>query len=146
MSLTLPILGVVGSLLDKIIPDADKRAEAKIQLAQLEQNGDFRQIESQMQTILMEAKSNDKWTSRARPGFLYVMYIFILSAIPMGVFYAYDPTNAAEVANGVKAWLGAIPQELYALFGAGYLGYVKKRSDDKMIMVGKDPKKLLGIF
>lgn len=146
MSISIAAISAIGSVIDKVIPDASARAEAKIELMRLEQNGEFRELEIRMQAIVMEAKSGDKWTSRARPAFLYVMYTFILFSIPMGVFYAYDPANAGEVAKGVEAWLDAIPGELYTLFGAGYLGYVKKRSDDKSVLLGNKPDKVLGIF
>ena len=146
MSIDIPVLSLIGDVVDKIIPDADKRAEAKIELARLHQDGQFRQMEIQMQAIVMEAKSNDKWTSRARPAFLYVMYTFILFSLPMGFLYAFEPEAAKNVAAGVKAWLEAIPAELYTLFGAGYLGYVKKRSDDKQVLLGQEPKKVLGLF
>lgn len=146
MSISLPVMSTIEKLIDKVIPDAGKRAEAKIQLATLEQNGEFRELEIRMQAIVMEAKSNDKWTSRARPAFLYVMYTFILFAIPMGIMSVFYPVEVQLAIEGVKAWLQAIPVELYTLFGAGYLGYVKKRSDDKSVLLGNEPKKLLGIF
>jgi hypothetical protein len=84
-----------------------------------------------MQAIVMEAQSKDPWTSRARPGFLYVMYILMLAAIPMGVLHAFNPALAGGVVNGFHAWLGAIPEEMWTLFGIGYLGYVGGRSWDK---------------
>jgi len=146
MSVILPVISAIGGILDKVIPDADKRAEAKIKLAQLEQAGEFRGLELSVQAIVMEAKSKDKWTSRARPAFLYVMYVFILFALPMGILSVWYPAEVQLAIVGVKAWLAAIPRELYALFGTGYLGYVKKRSDDKQVIMGQEPKKFLGIF
>lgn len=80
---------------------------------------------------LAEAQSQDKWTSRSRPLFMYVIYVLILSAIPMGVLYAFNPTKAGQIAIGFKAWLDAIPQDFIWLFGAGYLGYGAFRSFDK---------------
>jgi len=144
--MALDWLNPVGKILDKIIPDASKRDEAKIAMMTLAQNGEFKEIDLAFGAIMAEANSKDPWTSRARPSFLYVMYIFILAAIPMGGYYAYDATNAALVADGVGAWLEALPPELYALFGAGYLGYTKKRSDDKEVQAGMEPKKFLGLF
>jgi len=81
--------------------------------------------------MVAEASSQDKWTSRARPSFLYVMYIMILTAIPMGVVYAINQPLAANITAGVKAWLQAIPESMWALMGAGYLGYAASRSYDK---------------
>ena len=73
----------------------------------------------------------DPWTSRARPTFMYVIYLMILSAIPMGVVAAFDPTMATAIATGMQAWLAAIPDGLWATFGIGYSGYSVARSIDK---------------
>ncbi len=102
-----------------------------------------------MSAIVMEAQSSDPLTSRARPAFLYVMYIMILTSIPMGILFALNPILAADIIKGVQAWLDAIPTEMWALFGAGYLGYTNKRSEDKQVLMGAQPKggllsKLLG--
>ena len=83
--MSIPVLGLIDTAIDKLFPDADKRAEAKVKLARLHQDGEFRELEASMNAIVMEAKSADPWTSRARPSFLYVMYFFILSAIPAGI-------------------------------------------------------------
>ena len=136
----IPVLGLVGDVLDKIIPDANERAKAKILAAQLEQNGEFRKLEIQLSAIIMEAKSKDGFTSRARPSFLYVMYIIILMAFPMAGVYAFNPEIADQLITGFKLFLESIPEPLWFLFGTGYLGYVKKRSDDKKTLLGSTDK------
>jgi hypothetical protein len=83
------------------------------------------------QVALEEAKSQDKWTSRARPAFLYVVYLFILFAIPMGILSIFSPVAAERIASGTSSWLKAIPESMWYLFGAGYLGYGAFRSFDK---------------
>jgi hypothetical protein len=35
---------------------------------------------------------------------------------------------ATKIAEGLKAWLAAIPNELWAVFGIGYTGYTVARS------------------
>ena len=122
------IVGIGGKIIDRIIPDKTAAAKAKMDFALMAQDGELRELEVNLSAIIAEAKSADPWTSRARPSFLYVMYIIILSAIPMGVLAAISPETATAVAAGTKAWLTAIPGELYALFGAGYLGYTGVRS------------------
>ena len=139
-------LSLIDKALDKIIPDADERKKHKIKARELDLEGEFKPLEMAMSAVVMEAKSNDPWTSRARPSFLYVMYVFILSALPAGIIGVWYPGEVEMASAGVKSWLEAMPGELYALFGTGYLGYVKKRSDDKMVMAGKEPKKFLGLF
>jgi hypothetical protein len=121
-------LDLGGKVLDKIFPDPVEREKAKLELIKAQQEGKFKEIETQMSAILAEAKSADPWTSRARPSFLYVMYIMILAAIPMGILSVFNPEAAVQVANGMKAWLAAIPNELYAVFGVGYTGYTVARS------------------
>lgn len=119
------------SIIDKVIPDQKAKAEAQTKLIELQQKGELDAINSQLSAIIAEANSQDAWTSRARPSFLYVIYIMILSAIPMGFLFAFKPEIANAVTTGVQQWLQAIPDELYTLFGIGYLGYTGARSWDK---------------
>lgn len=146
MGINIDVLSFLSKGLDKIFPDASDRKKAEIRLLELRQSGEFKELEMAFGAIMAEAQSKDPWTSRARPAFLYVMYLFILAAIPMGILSAFEPDVATAIAAGAQAWLAAIPTEMWALFGAGYLGYVKKRSDDKMVMAGIEPKRLLGVF
>ncbi len=132
----IPFLDIGKTILDKIFPDAAERQKYQSQLLELYRDGMFGDEERRFAAIVMEAQSDDPWTSRARPSFLYVIYIYLLSALPFGVAYAWDPTIAEAFADGVSAWLESIPGEMWALFGAGYLGYVKKRSDDKKAILG----------
>ena len=83
-------------------------------------------------TIETEAQSADPWTSRARPAFLYVMYILLLWAVPMGLIAAVSPRIAANICAGMTAYLNALPEPLYALFGTGYLGYTAARQWGKV--------------
>jgi hypothetical protein len=83
-------------------------------------------------TISIEAQSPDPWTSRARPTFLYVMYLLLLWALPMGLIAAVRPEAARDIAAGMNAYLAGIPEPLYALFGTGYLGYTAARQWGKI--------------
>lgn len=127
----------VGKVIDKIFPDPEAAARAKALLMSAEVQAEISRTQTDLSAIMAEAQSADKWTSRARPAFLYIVYVFILAAIPMGVLYAFKPEIASDVADGVKAWLGAFPDQLYWLFGAGYLGYTGARSFDKWRGGGK---------
>lgn len=125
------LLPIASKVLDRVLPDDEAKAKAELELMKLEQAGAFKDEENRYNAIVAEAKSNDKWTSRARPSFMYVIYVFILAAIPMGFLFAFCPEVAEAVIKGVKGWLNAIPESLYALFGAGFLGYTGARSYDK---------------
>ncbi|WP_442900220.1 holin family protein [Geoalkalibacter sp.] len=131
MGLGNAVVGIVGKAIDKMFPDPVERARAQMELVRLQQEGELRELEISMSAILAEAQSADPWTSRARPSFLYVMYALLLAAIPMGMLHAWRPDLAVSIASGMQAWLAALPEELWWLFGAGYLGYTGARSIDK---------------
>jgi hypothetical protein len=125
------VLDIGGKLIDKFIPDPVEKMKAKAELLQMQQNGELKELETRMSAIIAEANSKDPWTSRARPSFMYVIYVCILAGIPMGVLHAFYPAIAVGVAEGFKAWLQAIPDTLYTLFGVGYVGYSAARTVDK---------------
>lgn len=131
------IVGPVSKLLDKIIPDPEARDRAKVELIKLQGDQEMAVIAVQMQGILAEAQSADPWTSRARPSFLYVMYALILWAVPMGLISSVNPEMALSIGRGMTAYLRGIPEELYALFGTGYLGYTAARTWGKVKGVEK---------
>ena len=126
------ILGPLASIIDKIIPDKEARQRAKIELIKLEGTQELEGIKAQLSAIVAEAGSPDPWTSRARPSFLYVMYVLLLWALPMGVIAAFRPEAARDIAQGMNAYLGGLPEPLYALFGTGYLGYTAARQWGKI--------------
>lgn len=125
------LIGPISSIIDKIIPDKEARAKAKLELIALEGTQIMRMIEAQLQAIVAEANSA-AWTSRARPSFLYVMYTLLLTALPMGVLSAFHPAAARDIAAGMNAYLNGLPEPLYALFGTGYLGYTAARQWGKV--------------
>ena len=137
MALLETLIGPITALLDKIIPDKEARAKAQLELLKLEGTQEMRMIEARLQAIVAEANSADPWTSRARPSFLYVMYILILTAIPMGLLSAVNPAAACDIAAGMNAYLSGLPEPLYALFGTGYLGYTAARQWGKVKGVDK---------
>ena len=122
-------IGGLAKDLRQAITGKDPQTEAK--LLEMEKAIDAATIS----VALAEASSQDKWTSRARPAFMYVIYIYILFAIPMGFWYAAHPVTAKLAIEGMQAFLKAIPTDLWALFGAGYLGYGAFRSYDKKMEV-----------
>jgi hypothetical protein len=97
----IPLIGGIietgMKILDKVIPDPAQKAAAKLQLLQLQQTGELKEMETALSAIIAEAQSADPYTSRARPSFLYVVYILLLSSIPMGILFAYSPETAKDV-------------------------------------------------
>ena len=121
----------IGKVLDRVLPDPVARDKARAELARLQQEGALDEARAQLSAILAEAASPDPWTSRARPAFLYVMYAVILGCLAGGIVGIWWPAHVATAAQNVAALLGAIPESLWWLFGAGYLGYTGARSFDK---------------
>ncbi|NNC53163.1 MAG: hypothetical protein HKO08_09020 [Erythrobacter sp.] len=132
MALVESLISPIASIIDKIIPDKQARAKAKLELLALEGKHEMKQIEARLSAIVAEARSADPWTSRARPSFLYVMYAMILFALPMGLLAVFSPQAAQDIGSGITTYLRGLPEELYALFGTGYLGYTAARQWGKV--------------
>lgn len=126
------LLDVGGQLIDRLFPDPAEKAKAKKELEQLEQTGELKKLSTRMSTIIAEAESDDPWTSRARPSFMYVFYLVIISLVifapTLGVFY---PDQMGLFFDNVGKGFKAIPEELWWTFTSGYLGYGAYRSYDK---------------
>ena len=125
------IFSIGGKIIDKLFPDPEQKAKAQLELLAMQQSGELEGIKVQLSAIIAEAQSADPWTSRARPSFLYVVYILLLAAIPMGVLTVFNPGAALDLTTGFKAWLGAIPDSILTLFGTVMTGYVLGRSWEK---------------
>lgn len=139
--LIAPILEIGKSLIDRLFPDkvqqSAERAKAELELIALTQANELKGVEIQLSAIIAEANSADPWTSRARPSFMYVVYILLLSSIPMGLFSVFNPQAAATFTLGFKAWFEAIPQDIIQLFGVVMLGYTGARTWEKVKGVSK---------
>lgn len=130
-TITDTIVGIIGKVADKIFPDAKDKQAFQLAIQKEMDAGAMAELDRSYDAIVAEAQSTDRWTSRARPSFMYVMYIIILASIPMGIIMAINPQVAANISTGFKLWLAAIPDSMWALFGTGYVGYSISRSYDK---------------
>lgn len=127
MALFDSLIAPVTHIIDKVIPDPEARDRAKLELLRMENSQELQMLQASLSAVVAEAGSADPWTSRARPSFLYVMYLMILWALPMGLIAAFDPKLALAIGAGMNGYLAGIPEPLYALFGTGYLGYSAMR-------------------
>lgn len=136
MALTTAIAGGLvdlgSSLIDRLIPDPAQKAEAKQELKKMEQTGEIEALSKRMSAIQSEAESDDPWTSRARPTFLYVFYAVIISLVIVApVIGVAFPEQMNAFFSNVKLGFEAIPDELWMTFSAGYLGYTGFRTIEK---------------
>lgn len=126
------IFSIGGKLIDKLFPNPEEKAKAQLELLRMQQAGELDEMKTQLSAIIAEAQSADPWTSRARPSFLYVVYILLLWSIPMGILTVFSPESAAKFTEGFGAWMQAIPEPVLTLFGVVVTGYVAGRSWEKV--------------
>lgn len=125
------VIELESAILERVVPDPKERAKAELELLKLEQEGQFSELKQRMSAIVAEAQSEDPFTSRARPSFLYVMYgLFTLCTVGsvVGIWF---PGEVFQASENMQQLFTALPEELYWLFGSGYLGYGAFRSYDK---------------
>ena len=137
--LAAPLAKLASELIDNLFETDEEKADAKAKLMTLEQAGKLNELQLSLSAILEEARSPDPWTSRARPSFLYIMYAVIVLCFAGGVVGIWWPDQVATAATNIEHLLAAIPEDLWWLFGAGYLGYTGARSFDKWRGQGGGP-------
>jgi len=126
------LFNIGSKLIDALFPDPTEKAKAQLELLRLEKAGQLDEMKTALSAIIAEAQSPDPWTSRARPSFLYVVYILLLWSIPMGILTVFKPDAAALFTSGFQAWMLAIPEPVLTLFGVVMTGYVAGRSWEKV--------------
>lgn len=97
-------------------------AKLQIQLQQQAQEAITQEIEAAGQNIRAEATNGDKYTSRARPTFIYVCNVIICWNYIVVPLLKEKPVE--------------FPEALFWLFGSVMLGYVGARSWEKISGVG----------
>lgn len=125
------LLGEAFDVIDGLFTSDEEREAAKLKVLQAEMAGRLKELELSMSAIVAEAQSKDPWTSRARPTFLYLIYVMILMCVAGAILGIWWPDRVTTAAQNLTNLLGAIPDSLWWLFGAGYLGYTGARSFDK---------------
>ena len=131
MPIAVPIIDAALKIIDKVIPDKEARDKAKIELLKEENRQELESVRTDLSLILAEANSQDKWTSRARPTFLYLMYACIVLCFLGAIIGIWWPNQVDTAATNLQHLLIAIPDSLWWLFGAGYLGYTGGRTFEK---------------
>lgn len=123
----LPVLApILADVLERLIPDADKRdeIERETKLALLEHTDSLEKIRGEI--ILAEAKSTGWLTSSWRP--LLMMVVIAIIAVNYLIFPLVAIWYPQIMAN-----LLALPEQLWNLLTLGVGGYVVGRSGEKMI-------------
>jgi hypothetical protein len=88
--------------------------------------------QARISVMIAEASSTDKWTSRARPGFMYLFYLVVVALVLIAPFTGiFFPKQMDQFYINVAAGFKAIPDIMWQTFGVGYLGYVAARQYGK---------------
>lgn len=138
MALSVPLVtglfSVGEKLIDRLFPNPEDKLKATRELHKLEREGDLKEMSMAYDAITSEANSEDKWTSRARPFFMYVFYFILLNLVVVAPFVGvFFPEQMSLFFTNVALGFKAIPEELWWLFGTGYLGYTAARTTEKRL-------------
>jgi len=108
--------------------DAEKAAEIALKVQEL----DAALEQARMNVMLAEASSSDKWTSRARPFYMYVFYLIVITVGVVAPFFGiFFPEHMKIFFDNVAQGFKAIPDIAWEVFCLGYLGYSGARTYEK---------------
>lgn len=108
---------IIGGLLDKLIPDKQQAAKAKLELLALEAKGELKELDSVMNVIVAEAQSESWLTRTWRP-----ITMLWMMALLTGWMFGMTPPN-------VDAYI----DWFFRLITVGIGGYVTTRGGMHMI-------------
>ncbi len=94
MAILEALIGPIASIIDKVIPDKAARDKAKLELLATAGNAGTAADQRAAFRHRRRGQFERPWTSRARPSFLYVIYVLLLWALPMGILAAFRPGMA----------------------------------------------------
>ena len=120
---------IVERVVDRVVPEKMGSAEKQRLIHELD-----KEITKQAGNIILaEATSNDPWVSRARPTLMWIMYaVIVFNYIVIPLILMGGKMGGLDI-QGLDPI--AIPEVLWGMFGAGYLGYSHYRSQDKEKMI-----------
>jgi hypothetical protein len=118
----LDIIGIGAKLIDKVIPDPQAAADAKLKLMELEQQGALTELAAGRDVIVAEAQSEHPLTSQWRP---ITMLIFAAIVANNYLLYPYLSLFWQE------APVLEMPEQLWSLLTVGIGGYIGGRSLEK---------------
>jgi hypothetical protein len=133
MSIPIPIISGIFAVIDKLIPDPEAKAKAKLDVLKMEQEGEFRKLDADLQVMLAqtrvneeEAKSPDAFRGSWRPAVGWVCVV--------GMAWTYVASPLLGWLSSAKGW-PAPPTidtfDLLIMLG-GMLGFGGMRSFERI--------------
>lgn len=120
---------VGGKLIDHFFPDKAEQEVRKVELLALLQEGQMKELDSAMQTIVAEAKS-EHWIAATWRPITMLTFVFIIANN-----YIIAPYMGAMFGTSVAL---DIPPDMWDLLKIGLGGYVMGRSAEKSIKMWKE--------
>lgn len=125
--------GAIQRVVDRVLPE---RVSAK-EKQDLERELTLEMMGQSGAAIEAEAKSEDSYVRRARPTFLYIMYLVIIFNyifIPVTQQFALILLASGMIESNLTNALTPLqlPKEMWYLFGSGFLGYAGARTWEKI--------------
>ena len=112
------ILGVGSKLIDRLLPDENAKAAARLELMKMAQDGELRELSSRAEIIAAEARSESWLAASWRP---ITMLVFTALIVARWLGWSAPGIGEAEV---LKLW---------DIVELGLGGYVIGRSAEKII-------------
>ena len=116
------LIPAITSIIDKVIPDPQAKAEAQIKLLELGQAGQLKELDAAMNVVVAEANSEHWLTSTWRP---ITMLSFVAIIVNNYIIYPYLSLFWAD------APILDLPDQIWNLLNIGLGGYVVGRSLEK---------------
>lgn len=123
----LQALPIIGTIIDRIIPDKEAAQRAKEELAQLQQSGELQLMLEQIKTNRVEAQHKNLWVSGWRPAVGWVCasafaYHYLLHPIILTI----ASLNGLDVSHLPKFDLETLITVLGGLLGLGLFRTIEK--------------------
>lgn len=123
------ILGLVPSILDKVIPDPVERDKAKLEFLKQQQSGLLTELQGQIDIIQAEAKSEHWLTANWRPLTMLTFVVIIANNYILYPYLSLFWPDAPQL---------SIPPDMWDLLKIGLGGYVVGRSAEKGLKIWKE--------
>ena len=120
---------LIGTLLDKLFPDPEAAASAKLKLMELQMSGELKELESAAGIITSEAQSEHWLVAAWRPITMLVFVVIIANN------YILAPYIQMFFSQDVSLTL---PPQMWDLLKIGLGGYIFSRGAEKTVKNWKE--------
>lgn len=133
MSIWEIIAGPIFKIVDKLIPDPQAKAQAQLQILQMQQQGEFKELDAQLQQALaqsdtnkVEAASTDKFVSRWRPFIGWVCGVGLAVQFLVGPIVTWGSSLAGHQVIFPSLDMGTLLTLLLGMLGLGGMRTIEK--------------------